>query len=446
MSFGPPIFGTNSTLSLYTDDISLILNSLPDNNNNEIEAKDVRNAVWSLYNYIQDLESISVTQSVNLYTLGTPSTVSVGGIQLGSTFSDISIQDIFDIMLTPQVDPILLDFSPSTSEVQFGSTTPISFNYSIGLGSELLDSISIQFPTGINQNITPSNLNPTTGTTNVYNPVLTYTTSATVSQTVIATMSYQTPTGTFVATSSVTYKHKRYYGKITLPGGFDPNNPISVSQVSNSINSSTVLGLSFSSIGTNVNFSQLINFNSSNQYFLFAAPTAFGFTFPNGFYVDNIFNQGFTKIKSSFSFTNEFGYATTYDVWISNNPYLGGDVLIGTNLTQIGDTQSIYSLLLPDSLWTVSDIATQSYTFSFLTNNQEYYGVSFSGTVDLYLPPLNDVMDGKVFVIKDESGFGDINVTPFLGETIDGFASSFIFTSPYESLKLIKNNNGWWGI
>jgi hypothetical protein len=441
MALGNPIIGTSTPwFSQYeSGPFETLLQRIPDNQDNQITAKDVRDTTWTLYNYIKDLEAISVTQSTNLYTLGTPSTISLGGISVGSTFSNISFQDLFDIILTPQVNPTLIDFSPSVTEVQFGDQSGISFNYSIQLGSESLNLISVQFPTGITQNILPIGNNPESGLSNIYNPV--FTTSPVPAQYVVATMSYQTNTGSFIATASVVYKHKIYYGKINLPGGFNPNSPVSVAQVSNSITSTTIKGLEFSNLSTNTNFSQIINFNSTNQYFLFAAPAAFGFNFPEGFYVDNIFNQGFTKIKS-FNFSNEFSYQTPYDVWISNNPYLE-NILIASELNNIGNTQSLNSLLISDSLWSVTDLATQSYTFSFLTNNQEYFGVSFSGVVDLFLPPLNDVMDGKVIVVKSEDVYTDINIFGFGSETIDGgYSHSLIYS--YDSVMLIKKSNGWW--
>jgi hypothetical protein len=58
----------------------------------------------------------------------------------------------------------------------------------------------------------------------------------------------------------------------------------------------------------------------SNEYFVFAYPSIMGFPFPEGFYVDNIFSQNFTKVRYSGTFSNEYSYLMPYDVWVSDVP------------------------------------------------------------------------------------------------------------------------------
>ena len=55
--------------------------------------------------------------------------------------------------------------------------------------------------------------------------------------------------------------------------------------------------------------------NGNGNYLIFAFPSNFGN--PN-FNVNGLTNNAFTKVKSNFPFTNQFGYITNYDVWISN--------------------------------------------------------------------------------------------------------------------------------
>jgi hypothetical protein len=85
----------------------------------------------------------------------------------------------------------------------------------------------------------------------------------------------------------------------------------------------------------------------TNQYLVFAAPSVFGFNYPTGFFIDNIFSQDFTKIKSGVTFSNEFSYKAPYDVWISNIPY-NDSALVSTIPLSIGNTSSIYSVIVGD--------------------------------------------------------------------------------------------------
>jgi hypothetical protein len=57
------------------------------------------------------------------------------------------------------------------------------------------------------------------------------------------------------------------------------------------------------------------NMNGNGNYLIFAFPSTFG---NPSFIVNGLSNNAFTKVKSNFLFTNQFGYITNYDVWISN--------------------------------------------------------------------------------------------------------------------------------
>jgi len=82
MALGTPSTGTGSApswFSEYESDFSQLLQRLADNTTNQIDAKDVRDSIWTLYNQILTVASQSLTQSFS-YTLATPSTIGVGGI------------------------------------------------------------------------------------------------------------------------------------------------------------------------------------------------------------------------------------------------------------------------------------------------------------------------------------------------------------------------------
>lgn len=346
MSVISPDYGSGSTYySQNFDNIGELLQRIYDNSSNIILAKDVRDPIWTLWNRIQDVASQSLTQSI-FYSLGTPSTATIGGILEGSTFSEISINRLFDSLLLPYVSPFVEHFRPTVTEMQFGNPGLIGLSYSIDVGSVPLDSgYGIRFDSP-----NPTSLIPTKavtgndkegGNTNNFSP--TYSTNVSVIQYGVATMSFRTnDTLIFTASTVIEYKHKRYYGNISIPGGFTPSSPISVTYVRSLLTDSVIKGLSYSELATNVNISQAISFN--NEYFVFAAPTVFGFNFPTGFFIDNLFSQDFTKIKSGESFSNEYSYSAPYDIWISNVA-LSDDVLISTVPLNIGSTDSIYTVL-----------------------------------------------------------------------------------------------------
>jgi hypothetical protein len=343
----PPDFGTSSLyFSQNFDNIGELLQRLIDNNNNLILAKDVRDPIWTLWNKILDVESIISTQSM-YYTLATPSTIDVGGILKGSTFSDADLGELFDKLLLPYQPPIVDSLSFTQNEIEFGSVVPVGISYSISLGSVGLDgSYGIQFISpnplsGPIPNLVTGN-NPESGTSGAF--TLTYSTLPNTIQNLVATMSFRTLDNlVFTQSTTIVAKHRRYYGPVSIPGGFNSNSVTSINSVSNFLTDSLIRGLSFSELSTNVNFSQAMSFN--NQYFVFASPTSFGFNFPEGFFIDNSFSNNFTKIKSGHNFQNNFGYITPYDIWISNNP-LFDSVLVSSIPLNIGSTSSIYTVIV----------------------------------------------------------------------------------------------------
>lgn len=349
MAIIPPDYGTGSSYySQNFDNIQELLQRLYDNNSNIIVAKDVRDPLWTLWNKVTGLSASLGSASIS-YTLGTPSTTSVGGISEGTTFSNATLSDLFDLMLLPYVAPVVESFGPSITEKQFGDTTTLNLTYSINVGSSPLDSgYGIQFISPNPSSVIPTEVvignDPETGTTNNFS--LTYSNVVSVTQTLNATMSFRTTDLiVFTTSTSIIAKHKRYYGQKSIPIGFTPSSPSSISAVAAFLTDSVIKGLSYSELATNVNISQACNFN--DEYFVFAAPTVFVFNYPEGFFIDNIFSQDFTKVKSGVTFSNEFGYQAPYDVWVSNYK-LYSPALISSIPLSIGDTQSIYTTIVGD--------------------------------------------------------------------------------------------------
>lgn len=321
MALGSPDIGTGSSwFSQYDPSITALLSRVYDNSSNVIVAKDLRDSIWSLYNRILDVATNSLTQS-SLYTLGTPSTISVGGIAEGSTFSDASMSQIFDRILLPYVAPQILSFSSSVIEYQFGRISPsLNLNYNINIGSKSISSINFKGPNlAISSDTGPFNSDPYGGTRSSIVP--TYSTTVSSIQYNIFTMSVVTADSlSFSATCSLIYKHKKYYGSIVIPGGFTPSSSSSISYLQSYLTDSIIKGLTYSELTTDFTISKDIIF-VTGSYFIFAAPTIFGDLPQGGFYVENMFSNDFTKIRSSSTFSNEYSYQAPYDIWISNSSF-----------------------------------------------------------------------------------------------------------------------------
>jgi len=223
MALGLPDIGTGSLYySQYDSNIVDLLSRIYDNNTNAIVAKDVRDSIWSLYNDILLIATQSLTQFQIYYTLGTPSTIDVGGITVGSTFSNISFQNFFDQMLLPYVAPAVNSFNSSITELQLLCSTRINLNDSIEVGSVPLSVINFTGPyLPIISDGGPFTTNPFIGSRTSIVP--TYSTTVAVTQTNTFPMSVVTTDFlSFTTSTSLTYKHKRYYGPLTIPGGFIP--------------------------------------------------------------------------------------------------------------------------------------------------------------------------------------------------------------------------------
>ncbi len=99
-----------------------------------------------------------------------------------------------------------------------------------------------------------------------------------------------------------------------------------------------------------------------------------------------------------------------------------------------------------DSITCINTYTTTGITVSSqtLTTSFNYYGVSFSGNVDLILPnPAG--YDGKTIVVKDESGLAGIYRIRLSGSTglIDN--TNYVdMNTNYISLTLMARNNNWW--
>jgi hypothetical protein len=317
------ILYTYGTGSLYEskrwDNSQDLLDQLQDNNANLIYANHVRDAVFTLWERISDVNVIAASaasaSSVGMYFQNSnPTPITVGGISAGSSFSTPqTIQQMFDALLYPYVSPG--SSISSLSNREYGSGLSITLNWTATKNSNPITSIVVDgqifAPTGNTQTGTKI----ATGTYSTPAPAFT-------SNSFIITVG----DGTTSTTNSTSFQwmNKIYWGTINLSSIGNPNltlNPGSASLIN--ITSSTVLGLTGAGVspGNQLASSKsktYSNINGSGNYLLFAWPSSVSGATTPIFTVNGLLNTAFTNVKTAWSFTNTWGFTTNYEVWISN--------------------------------------------------------------------------------------------------------------------------------
>ena len=127
---GPPApTGGSSSANSYST-IQELLVKIPDNTANQIQAKDVRDSVYTLWEKISGL-SASIGSNDVTYNRTSPSTaVTIGGVPNGSTFSG-TVQDVLDRVFYPYVAPSVSLSVSATNPREFGYSTLLSLNWSV---------------------------------------------------------------------------------------------------------------------------------------------------------------------------------------------------------------------------------------------------------------------------------------------------------------------------
>lgn len=350
--------------------ISTLLDNIPDNTANLIDAKDVRDAVWTLWNRIDDIivglsssgisigGSPSATFSADLsYNRSRPSTQTpfVGGVPTGSTFSG-TIQDVLDRIFYPYQPPTCSLSGGGTR--LFNGSTVVSLNFTINKNEKPINYIGLSHPFAgliytagpgtVPAAISQNNTTPASFTTAVATTPptqVTYATHSTPPGGLSVTNTYTLTIGdgqsTVTSNTSVTWMNYFYWGTLdlsSLPSNPNPDlsvrpdgtNAAAVASSIAQIGSFVTDVVIKASAGTN-NRPQalkslttsraltLSNFAAGDKYLFFAWPTGFG---TPTFTVNNLQNTAFTKVRNNTVFVNENGWnGTNYDVWISNTVY-----------------------------------------------------------------------------------------------------------------------------
>ena len=301
------------TLSKHYSTVDELLIQIPNNTAGNIDAGDVRDSVYSLWQKIEYVSaSVSSFGSSSVsYIRSTPTTVEVGGLSSGSTFSG-SIQDALDRIFYPYIGP---DATLSSwSKKEFGDTSGYNFNLS-WTATQNSNPITQIIVNGVIQSNTPLyGTVPATSTHSSSNPP----SSTGVSQTY--TMSVFDGTSTTIKTTTVSWRNKIYWG--TLDGSIVGNPdltsfPGSASSLGSLVSSSIILGLNSElSLTKNKTYNGI---DGDGKYLIFAWPSNMvGATGPQ-FIVSGLLSTAFTPIKSNWTFTNINGFSgSNYEVWVSN--------------------------------------------------------------------------------------------------------------------------------
>jgi hypothetical protein len=304
----------SATYAVTLSGVEDMMSVLPDNTSNQILASDVRNIVLSLYDDITGLSnSSSVTSSNVYYTNNNPSSVTVGGWQSGSTFNNLSTQQIFDGLFYPYVQPVL-SLSSSPSILEYGNTSSIQLNWSVQAKKNNIVSSVIYKPFVVNQTIpnprtlsTPSSNTTSSGNISAY-PILNTTTSFTMS--VNDHDSVSNTGGVNNTSCQLLWSQRRFWG--TLSTG---NALLSVSSATFSYNNISSLNTDSSPISTYV---QTRSITTNNNYVVFIWPNSSVNLASSPYHVSigGFSNNNWIKTRNNIPFTNQFGYTSNYDVWV----------------------------------------------------------------------------------------------------------------------------------
>lgn len=314
-------YGTgSSTESERWSNIDDLLVQIPNNSSNLVKARDVRDAVFTLWERVEETSIIaaSAASASTTYMNSNLTQIAVGGVPIGTSFSTPqTIQQMFDQILYPYVVPTTSLSSLLNRE--YGANTSVTLNWSVVKKSNAIQTITVdgfvQVPTGnsqIGSQITSGthSSNPGLSTANTF------------------TMSVYDGLSTINSSTTLTWMNKVYWGKVDLSSLFIPNpnlttNPSASSLVTAYINSSIINGLSGAGVSPGQSLatskSRTMNgINGAGDYLIFAWPSGVSGAYSPIFTVNGLQNTAFTNVKTNWVFTNAFGFTASYEVWVSN--------------------------------------------------------------------------------------------------------------------------------
>jgi hypothetical protein len=303
---GPPVPDGGSASANRYPTVQELLYKLVDNTANLIQAKDIRDAVYTLWERVSDVEVIA-SQSASAssyYTNLNPVPLTLGGVSAGSTFSEASMQQMWDNLLYPYIKPNSTLSGGNTREL--GSSNAITLSWSATKKTKPITFITLKKSGGVIQNVvvTGDSQSGTFETNAVQNTNTSFTVEVTDSN----------PT-TVSSSTSVSWLNAVYWGK--TPTFSLPSMIISGTKPSwaDGAGVSRSGQESAGKILSGVRNGSYNGINGSGQYLVFAWPSSYG---SPSFTINGLSVSAYTKIGTSVSVINMYGYSNTYDVWISN--------------------------------------------------------------------------------------------------------------------------------
>jgi hypothetical protein len=324
---GPPApTGGSSSANSYST-IQELLIKLPDNTANQIQAKDVRDSVFTLWERISGL-SASIGSNDVTYNRTLPSTAAaVGGVSTGSTFSG-TIQDVLDRVFYPYAAPSVSLSVASTNPREYGFTTIFNLSWSVTRnGNSPITTITVDgtgiVPTGNSQAGTKTNV---VGTYSVA------TINSSVQQFNLFNMSASDGITSPSTSTTLYWQSRRYWGRVNLSSIGNPNltaNP-SLAPLVSTITTDTIIkaltgaGANGSGLGSELSTTKTKTYNGidgNGWYLIFAWPSSFAGSYIPSFSVNGLPNTAFTRVRTNSPFVNQYGITSNYEVWVSNTTY-----------------------------------------------------------------------------------------------------------------------------
>ena len=295
------------TLSKQYDTVDELLIQIPENTSGSIKAEDIRDSVYSLWQKIETVSASFSSSGTTSYDRISTTTVEVGGLPIGSTFSG-SIQDALDRIFYPYVSPGAS--ITSWSQKEFGDPTGYNFNLS-WTATENSNPITQIIVNGVLQTLSPlSGTVPATST---------HSNTPGLQSTQVYNINVMDGISSTTSSTTVSWRNKIYWGVLdgTTVGNPDLTSfPGSASSLGSLVSSATILVLNSElSLTKNKTYTGI---NGGGKYLIFAWPSSVpGSTLPT-FTVNGLPNTAFTSVQSAWSFTNYWGFVSNYEVWVSD--------------------------------------------------------------------------------------------------------------------------------
>ena len=295
------------TLSKQYDTVDELLIQIPENTSGSIKAEDIRDSVYSLWQKIETVSASFSSSGTTSYDRISTTTVEVGGLPIGSTFSG-SIQDALDRIFYPYVSPGAS--ITSWSQKEFGDPTGYSFNLN-WTATQNSNPITQIIVNGVLQTLSPlSGTVPATST---------HSNTPGLQSTQVYNINVMDGISSTTSSTTVSWRNKIYWGVLdgTTVGNPDLTSfPGSASSLGSLVSSATILVLNSElSLTKNKTYTGI---NGGGKYLIFAWPSSVpGSTLPT-FTVNGLPNTAFTSVQSAWSFTNYWGFVSNYEVWVSD--------------------------------------------------------------------------------------------------------------------------------